>query len=33
MDLDLFASLAECVYGPMLHCCKTPAPEQEQETA
>ncbi len=33
MDLDLFASLAERVYGPMLDCCQTPAPEQEQETA
>ena len=32
MDLDLFGSLAERVYGPMLRCCQTDAQEQEQET-
>ena len=33
MDLDLFASLAERVYGPLLRCCQTHAPDQEQEAA
>jgi exodeoxyribonuclease V gamma subunit len=33
MDLELFTSLAERVYGPMLYCCQTDAQQQEQETA